>query len=141
MTGADAPFPHIIRADQLLSRADALAPFEVFHFHGHWDTDGQQLAQAIRRVAGQPDLPLRRMPWWALRLAALHVMTSLTGSALLALAVDLGELDAETAWNAAHVDDDFQAGQWGQDAEALARRANRRRDMMAATALLEAIAG
>lgn len=74
-----------------------------------------------------------------LRLAALHVMTTLTGSALLALAVDFGELDAETAWNAAHVDEDFQAEQWGQDSEALARRANRRRDMMAAAALMEAI--
>ena len=57
-------------AVQLMARADALAPFEVFHFHGHWDADGQQLAQAIRRVAGQPHLPLRRLPWWALRLAA-----------------------------------------------------------------------
>src|SRR5690606_27493073 len=47
------------------------------------------------------------------RLASLHVMTTLTGSALLALAVDFGELDAEAAWNAAHVDEDFQAGQWG----------------------------
>lgn len=74
-----------------------------------------------------------------LRLAALHVMTTLTGSALLALAVDFGELDAEAAWNAAHVDEDFQAEQWGQDAEALARRANRRRDMMAAAALIKAI--
>lgn len=74
-----------------------------------------------------------------LRLAALHVMTSLTGSALLALAVDFGELDVETAWNAAHVDEDFQASQWGQDSEALARRANRKRDMTAAAALVEAI--
>ena len=74
-----------------------------------------------------------------LRLAALHVMTSLTGSALLALAVDSGELDAEIAWNAAHVDEDFQAEHWGQDAEALARRANRKRDMMAAAELIEAI--
>lgn len=74
-----------------------------------------------------------------LRLAALHVMTTLTGSALLALAVDFGELDAETAWKAAHVDEDFQAEHWGQDAEALARRANRKRDMMAAAQLLEAI--
>src|SRR5690606_31001229 len=74
-----------------------------------------------------------------LRLAALHVMTSLTGSALLALAVDFGELDAETAWNAAHVDEDFQAGQWGQDAEALARRAHRKRDMMAAAEMIDAI--
>ena len=74
-----------------------------------------------------------------LRLAALHVMTTLTGSALLALAVDFGELDAETAWKAAHVDEDFQAEHWGQDAEALARRANRKRDLMAAAQLLEAI--
>ena len=74
-----------------------------------------------------------------LRLAALHVMTSLTGSALLALAVDFGELDAETAWAAAHVDEDFQAGQWGQDSEALARRASRKRDMLAAARLIEAI--
>lgn len=74
-----------------------------------------------------------------LRLAALHVMTSMTGSALLALAVDFGELDAETAWDAAHVDEDFQAEHWGQDAEALARRAHRKRDMMAAADLIEAI--
>lgn len=74
-----------------------------------------------------------------LRLAALHVMTSLTGSALLALAVDFGELDAQTAWKAAHVDEDFQAEHWGEDAEALARRAHRRRDMMAAAELIEAI--
>lgn len=74
-----------------------------------------------------------------LRLAALHVMTSLTGSALLALAVDFGELDADTAWNAAHVDEDFQAEHWGQDAEALARRTHRKRDMIAAADLIEAI--
>ena len=75
----------------------------------------------------------------ALRLAALHVMTSLTGSALLALAVDFRELDAEKAWQAAHVDEDFQAEHWGQDAEALARRAGRKRDMIAAARLIEAI--
>ena len=74
-----------------------------------------------------------------LRLAALHVMTTLTGSALLALAVDAGELDAEAAWIAAHVDEDWQAEHWGQDAEAMARRANRKRDMLAAANLLQAI--
>jgi chaperone required for assembly of F1-ATPase len=83
-------------------------------------------------------LGLRSEP---LRLAALHVMTSLTGSALLALAIDFGELDPEAAWRAAHVDEDFQSEQWGLDAEAAARRAIRRRDMMAAATLLEAIAG
>ncbi|TSE11922.1 ATPase [Mesorhizobium intechi] len=76
-----------------------------------------------------------------LRLAAIHLMTSLTGSALLALAVDFGELDAEAAWAAAHVDEDWQIEHWGQDAEAVARRAARKRDMMAAVSLLEALKG
>lgn len=73
------------------------------------------------------------------RLAALHLMTSLTGSALLALAVEAGERDAETAWKAAHVDEDWQIEHWGQDAEAMARRAARRRDMLAAARLIEAL--
>ena len=76
-----------------------------------------------------------------LRLAAIHLMTSLTGSALLALAVDFGELDADSAWAAGHVDEDWQIEQWGQDAEAVARRAARKRDMMAAVTLLEALKG
>jgi len=74
-----------------------------------------------------------------LKLAALHLMTTLTGSALLALATEAGELDAETAWTAAHVDEDWQAEQWGQDSEAIARRNNRKRDFMSAVALLEAL--
>ncbi|MGX5828623.1 ATP12 family chaperone protein [Mesorhizobium sp. 43Arga] len=74
-----------------------------------------------------------------LRLAAIHLMTSLTGSALLALAVDFGELDAEAAWAAGHVDEDWQIEHWGQDAEAVARRAARKRDMMSAVGLLEAL--
>lgn len=74
-----------------------------------------------------------------LRLAAIHVMTSLTGSALLALAVDFGELDGEAAWAAGHVDEDWQIEHWGQDAEAVARRSARKRDMMAAVGLLEAL--
>ena len=76
-----------------------------------------------------------------LRLAAIHVMTSLTGSALLALAVDYGALDGEAAWAAGHVDEDWQAEHWGQDAEAVARRSARKRDMMAAVSLLEALKG
>ena len=74
-----------------------------------------------------------------LRLSALHLMTSLTGSALLAIAIDAGALGAEEGWDAAHVDEDWQAAQWGHDAEAMARRANRRRDMLAAATLLDAI--
>ena len=76
----------------------------------------------------------------ALRLAALSVMTSLTGSVLLALAVARGRLDAAEAWRAAHVDEDHQLVIWGHDAEAAARRAQRWRDMEAA-AFVSHVAG
>ena len=69
-------------------------------------------------------------------LAALHVMTSLTGSVLLALAVARQHVSAEEAWRIAHVDEDFQISQWGEDAEASARREARRRDSEAAARAL-----
>jgi chaperone required for assembly of F1-ATPase len=68
----------------------------------------------------------------AVELAALSVMTTLTGSAVLALAVAKGFLSPETAWRAAHVDEDFQAERWGADAEAVARRDARCREFEAA---------
>ncbi len=63
-----------------------------------------------------------------LKLAAVHVATTLTGSALIALAVLHGRLTAEAAWAAAHVDEDWQMEQWGRDEIALAagRRAGGR---------------
>lgn len=71
-------------------------------------------------------------------LAALSTMTSLTGSVLLALAVAHGRLSTAEAWAAAHVDEDFQMEVWGQDEEALERRARRWAEMQAAAALLHA---
>jgi chaperone required for assembly of F1-ATPase len=68
----------------------------------------------------------------ALRLAALSLMTNLTGSVLLALAVAHRAMTVDEAWNAAHVDEDYQMTVWGSDAEALSRRAARWRDMQAA---------
>jgi chaperone required for assembly of F1-ATPase len=73
----------------------------------------------------------------AFSLAALHVLTALSGSALLALAVALGRLTPEEAWRAAHVDEDFQIGQWGEDEEAKTRREARWRDFAAAARLLQ----
>jgi chaperone required for assembly of F1-ATPase len=65
-------------------------------------------------------------------LVALSVMTTLTGSAVLALAVARGFLSAEGAWRAAHVDEDFQAERWGVDTEAMTRRETRWREFEAA---------
>ena len=72
----------------------------------------------------------------AFRLAGLHVMTTLTGSALLALAHAEGHLNIDDAWAAAHVDEDWQIEQWGADAEQSARRAFRRAEYAAASRLL-----
>ncbi len=71
-----------------------------------------------------------------LSLAALHVVTTLTGSALIALAVLHGALGPEAAWAAAHVDEDWQMQQWGRDEMALSRRAARWREMQAACLIL-----
>jgi nucleoside-diphosphate-sugar epimerase len=48
---------------RLLDRADRLAPFEVFHFGGHLLAWGE-MAASVRRVTGQPNLPVMGFPWW-----------------------------------------------------------------------------
>jgi chaperone required for assembly of F1-ATPase len=72
-------------------------------------------------------------------LAALSVMTTLTGSTLIALAVARGFLSPEGAWQAAHIDEDFQAERWGADAEATARREARWREFEAAAIVVGAM--
>ena len=64
-------------------------------------------------------------------LAAYHSLMTLTGSALIALMLARGAAIPEAAWLAAHVDEDYQIEQWGQDAEAQARRAARYAEFMA----------
>jgi chaperone required for assembly of F1-ATPase len=76
------------------------------------------------------------IPSDAWRLGALHLITTLTGSALLALALAAGHLSADAAWAAAHVDEDWNMEQWGRDAIALDRRAARYAELQAAAALL-----
>jgi len=66
-------------------------------------------------------------------LAALHVMTTLTGSVLIALAHAEGRLDADEAWAAAHADERYQESVWGEDAEARDRRRIRETDFKAAS--------
>jgi chaperone required for assembly of F1-ATPase len=64
--------------------------------------------------------------------AALHVMTTLTGSVLIPLALASGQLSPDEAWDAAHVDERFQESLWGEDEEAMDRRRRRRDDFLAA---------
>ena len=51
---------------RLVDKDAALAPFETFHFGGHWFDDGRDFIERIRIVAGVPDAPVRRFPWAAL---------------------------------------------------------------------------
>ncbi|MCW2310165.1 ATP12 family chaperone protein [Rhodobium gokarnense] len=74
-----------------------------------------------------------------LPLAALHVATTLTGSALLALSVWHGELSGADAWQAAHVDEDWNMQLWGRDEEALERRAHRAAEFEAAVLVIDAL--
>jgi chaperone required for assembly of F1-ATPase len=73
------------------------------------------------------------------RLGALHVITTLTGSALMALAMLRGRLAAEEAWAAAHADEDWNMDFWGRDERALERRAFRFAEMQAAASVLAAL--
>jgi chaperone required for assembly of F1-ATPase len=75
-------------------------------------------------------------PW---SIAALHVVTSLTGSALLGLALLRGVLDPDQVWAAAHVDEDWNIEKWGIDEEVAARRAARLVDFEAAASILKAL--
>jgi chaperone required for assembly of F1-ATPase len=70
------------------------------------------------------------------RLGATHSVTTLTGSALIALALLSGQLSVADAWAAAHVDEDWNMAQWGRDELALERQAYREAEMQAAGRVL-----
>lgn len=69
-------------------------------------------------------------------LAGLHVVTTLTGSFVLALALLEARLDRDEAWRLAHVDETWNAELWGADSEAEARLAARRREFDAAARVM-----
>ena len=136
-------------SDLLCYRADR--PEELCERQAaHWDPvlawAGAELGARLRLSQGvvhvqQPSESLERIrsaleTGDAFALTALHVITTLTGSALLAIAHWRGVLTAEQAWTAAHVDEDWQIEKWGADSEAEARRAFRRKEMDAACRFL-----
>jgi chaperone required for assembly of F1-ATPase len=72
-------------------------------------------------------------PW---RLGAVHAVTTLTGSALIALALAHNAITLDAAWSAAHVDEDWNMELWGRDEIALERRAFQFEDMKVAATVL-----
>lgn len=82
-----------------------------------------EAVEAIRRAAAALD------DW---RLIGAHRATTLTGSAVLALALERGAFPAADIFVASRLDERFQAEQWGEDAEASAREARIEAEFMAA---------
>jgi chaperone required for assembly of F1-ATPase len=74
-----------------------------------------------------------------IELAVLHTVTTLTGSAILALAFAESHLAAEDVWQLAHLEEDWTAEHWGDDAEAQNRREKRHAEFQAAVAVFEAL--
>jgi chaperone required for assembly of F1-ATPase len=85
----------------------------------------EALAAAARAIPDEP---------W--KLGAVSAITTLTGSALIALTMAEGQLSPSDAWAAAHVDEDWNMHQWGRDEQALERRAAREAEMQAAAKVL-----
>jgi chaperone required for assembly of F1-ATPase len=71
-------------------------------------------------------------------LTALHMATTLTGSALIAMAMARGVISVEEAWAKAHLEEDWTAELWGEDLEATHRRKARFVDMKVAAMVLRA---
>ena len=97
-----------------------------------WDVHFERISGVIHRP--QPDGTLARMARAleaqdSYTLAALHTLASLAASLVVALAAiapdGIGAADADMLWNAANLEEDWQAELWGKDAEAEALRARR----------------
>jgi chaperone required for assembly of F1-ATPase len=65
-------------------------------------------------------------------LAGLSPLVTIAGSLLIALALAEGGIQLDTAWAAATLDEQWQAENWGEDAEAAAALAGRRAEFAAA---------
>ncbi|MGJ4925794.1 ATP12 family chaperone protein [Bradyrhizobium sp. HKCCYLS2038] len=140
-----------LQSDLLFYRAghpEGLVAAEAVHWDPvlDWARDGLGahfiLSEGIMHVA-QPEAAVQAArdalpagPW---AVAAAHVVTTITGSALLALALVHGVRDADQVWAAAHVDEDWNAAQWGADEEAMSRRAAKQVDYQAAVRILQAV--
>ena len=96
-------------------RAEYDAPFNIGTGVKHLEQPAASLDAVCKAISGLGPF----------RLAALHTMTTLMGSALIALARAKGFLDTGAAWEAAHADENWQASQWGEDFEAAERQKRR----------------
>jgi chaperone required for assembly of F1-ATPase len=137
-------------SDLLFYRAGEPAPLRARQAE-HWDPIlvwARNVLGAEFKISGgvvhvaQPNTAVEAaadsIPEDAWRLGALHATTTLTGSALIALALLRGRLSTDAAWQKAHVDEDWNMEQWGRDEMVLAQRAIRFAEFQAAAMVLGA---
>lgn len=106
---------------------------------GRYDIHFETVTGVIHRA--QPPATIARLgeavaALDAWRLAGLSPLVTISGSLVIALALLEGAIDGDAAWTAAHVDEDWQAEQWGDDPLAAAARETRRRDFDAGARFL-----
>jgi chaperone required for assembly of F1-ATPase len=151
---ADAPLPvadeigKYLASDLLFYRATSpqgLVERQARHWDPILDWARQVLGADFIRGEGvvyvaQPEAALAAAraaipeePW---RLGAVHSITTLSGSALIALAMAHGALTPDAARQAAHVDEDWNMAQWGRDDMAMARLEFRFAEFQAAATVL-----
>ncbi len=75
----------------------------------------------------------------AFTLAGLHVIASITGSLVLALAVTEGATSGADAFRLSRIDETYQAEKWGEDAEAVKRTAALAHELDKAVELIAAV--
>jgi chaperone required for assembly of F1-ATPase len=75
----------------------------------------------------------------AFTLAGLHVIASITGSLVLALAVTEGATSGAEAFHLSRIDETYQAEKWGEDAEAVKRTAALAHELDKAVELIAAV--
>ena len=137
--------------DTLCYRAD---PDEALH-RKQWEVWEPLVAAfearegvSLERVSGVLHRPLPEATLAALRarlerenaftLAALEALTSLAASLCIALSALEPGADAEALWDAAELEEQWQAEHWGREPEAEARREKRRREFLRAVSFARA---
>ena len=129
---ADSPPPLVARQaaawDPLLdwARARYDVHFEVASGVMHRPQPPATIARLGEAIAA-------RSPF---ELAALSPIVTISGSLVAALALVEGAATAESVWEAAELEDDWQAEQWGRDELSLAARDSRRADFEAGARFL-----
>jgi chaperone required for assembly of F1-ATPase len=93
-----------------------------------WDIHFERIDGIMHRP--QPAATLARMEMVVAAesdhtLTALSTLTSLAASLVIALAALAPDADAQALWDAANLEEDWQASLWGKDAEAEERRERR----------------